>query len=134
MMLMTKLIVPVSFLIFFACCSHVAYSDADNATDPEIQIPSDDNATDPEIQIRSDDNATDPEIQIPSDDNATDHSVEIHISLMVSSAPTLNTLEVVEAVAKAVGNVNNDVDLLSGFSLQYSTLETRVRLVFKNTN
>ena len=65
-----------------------------------------------------------------SDHDATNHSaVEIHISLMVSSAPTLNTLKVVEAVAKAVGNVNNDVDLLSGFNLNYSTLDTKVRLM-----
>ena len=70
-----------------------------------------------------------------SDHNATDHSVDeiIHISLMVSSAPTLNTVKVERSVAKVVENVNRDSTILPGFSLQHKALKTKVRLPYSNT-
>ena len=51
---------------------------------------------------------------------------EVYISLMVSSAPTSNTLEVISAVNKTVENINSDPYILSTLSLQYGTTDTQV--------
>ena len=53
-------------------------------------------------------------------------SSEVYISLMVSSAPTSNTLEVISAVNKTVENINSDPYILPTFSLQYGTTDTQV--------
>lgn len=51
---------------------------------------------------------------------------EVYISLMVSSAPISNTLEVVSAVNKTVENLNSDPFILSTLSLQYGISDTQV--------
>ena len=51
---------------------------------------------------------------------------EVYISLMVSSAPTSNTLEVISAVDRTVENFNSDPYILPTFSLQYGTTDTQV--------
>ena len=51
---------------------------------------------------------------------------KVYISLMVSSAPTSNTLEVMSAVDRTVENINSDPYILPTFSLQYGTTDTQV--------
>ena len=51
---------------------------------------------------------------------------EVYISLMVSSAPTSNTLQVVSAVDRTVKNINSDPYILPTLSLQYGTTDTQV--------
>ena len=51
---------------------------------------------------------------------------ELYISLMVSSAPTSNTLKVISAVNKTVENINSDPYILPTLSLQYGTMDTQV--------
>ena len=52
----------------------------------------------------------------------------VYFSLMVSSAPTLDTTGAVRAVNKTLELVNRDSNILPGFQLQYSTvLDTQVR-------
>ena len=53
---------------------------------------------------------------------------EVYISLMVSSAPTSNTLKVLSAVNKTVENINSDPYILPTLSLQYGTMDTQVCL------
>ena len=51
---------------------------------------------------------------------------EVYISLMVSSAPTSNTLRVISAVNKTVENINGDPNILPTLILQYGTRDTEV--------
>ena len=51
---------------------------------------------------------------------------EVYISLMVSSASTSNTLEVMSAVDRTVENINSDPYILPTLSLQYGTKDTQV--------
>ena len=53
---------------------------------------------------------------------------EVYISLMVSSAPTSNTLKVISAVNKTMENINSDPYILPTLSLQYGTMDTQVCL------
>ena len=51
----------------------------------------------------------------------------LYFTLMVSSAPTLNTTGVVSAVDRVLDVINNDSNLLPGYRLQYSdVLDTQV--------
>ena len=51
----------------------------------------------------------------------------IYFSLMVSSAPTLDTTGVVPAVNKVLDAINSDSTILPGYRLQYSAvLDTQV--------
>ena len=53
----------------------------------------------------------------------------IYFSLMVSSAPTLDTTGVVPAVNKVLDAINSDSTILPGYRLEYSTvLDTQVGL------
>ena len=59
---------------------------------------------------------------------AVDGDKPLYFSLIVSSAPTLNTFEVVSAVDYALEVIQNDAVIPSGYSLQYSrVLDTQVR-------
>lgn len=60
---------------------------------------------------------------------------EFYISLMVSSAPTLNTLEVISAVNKTVENINHDVpNILRTLRLQHGARDTQVCRNFNHYN
>lgn len=62
--------------------------------------------------------------------NMSDLGSVYYISLMVSSAPTSNTLEVISAVNTTVENINNDKEFLPvfEFNLQYGARDTQVLL------
>ena len=51
---------------------------------------------------------------------------EVYISLMLSSASTSNTFEVMSAVDRTVENINSDPYILPTLSLQYRTRDTQV--------
>lgn len=51
---------------------------------------------------------------------ASDGDEPMYFSLMVSSAPTLNTSGIASAVDEALKLVHKDATLLPGYSLQYS--------------
>ena len=58
---------------------------------------------------------------------------EVYISLMVSSAPTSNTLEVISAVNTTVENINGDPNILPTLILQYGIRDTKVWFDFFKT-
>ena len=54
----------------------------------------------------------------------------VYFSLMVSSAPTLDTSGVISAVDQALNLINNDAKILPGCNLLYSqVLDTQVRQI-----
>lgn len=58
--------------------------------------------------------------------------LSVYFSLMVSSAPTLNTSGVKSAVDQALEVVHNDNTILPGHRLQYlGVLDTQVRVSFQ---
>ena len=57
---------------------------------------------------------------------------EVYISLMVSSASTSNTFEVMSAVNRTEQNINGDPYILPTLSLQYGTTDTQVWSADKN--
>ena len=62
---------------------------------------------------------------------AGDRDQPVYFSLMVSSAPTLDTSGVVSAVDQTLELINNDTTILSGYDLKYSqVLDTQVRQIF----
>lgn len=64
-----------------------------------------------------------------------DRDEQVYFSLIVSSAPTLNSLRVVNAVDEALEFVENDGTILPGYSLQYSqVLDAQVRLYLFETD
>lgn len=57
-----------------------------------------------------------------------DRNDPVYFSLIVSSAPTLNSLGVVSAVDEALEFVENDSTILPGYSLRYfEVLDAQVR-------
>ncbi len=59
--------------------------------------------------------------------SAADGDQPVYFSLMVSSAPTLDTSRVVSSVDQALQLINNNATVLSGNNLQYSqVLDTQV--------
>ena len=59
-----------------------------------------------------------------------DQPVAVHFSLMVSSAPTLDTSGVVSVADQALKLINNDTILLPGYNLRYSqVLDAQVRQI-----
>lgn len=61
---------------------------------------------------------------------AVDGDQPVYFSLMVSSAPTLDTSRVVSAVDQALQHINSDTEVLPGYHLQYSqVLDAQVRQI-----
>ena len=61
---------------------------------------------------------------------AADGDQPVYFSLMVSSAPTLDTSGVVSVVDQALQLINNDNILLPGYNLRYSqVLDAQVRQI-----
>lgn len=59
---------------------------------------------------------------------AADDDQPVYFSLMVSSAPALNTSRLVSSVDQALQLIDNDTTVLPGYNLQYSqVLDTQVR-------
>ena len=66
---------------------------------------------------------------------AADGDQPVYFSLMVSSAPTLDTSGVVSSVDQALQLINNHTTVLPGHNLQYSqVLDGQVRDRFSNNN
>lgn len=60
---------------------------------------------------------------------AADGDQPVYFSLMVSSAPTLDTTRVVPAVDQALQFINSDTAILPGYNLLYTqVLDTQVSL------
>ena len=59
---------------------------------------------------------------------AADDDQPVYFSLMVSSAPALDTSRLVSSVDQALQLIDNDTTVLPGYNLQYSqVLDTQVR-------
>ena len=64
---------------------------------------------------------------------AADGDQPVYFSLMVSSAPTLDTSGVVSVVDQALQLINNDTVLLPGYNLRYSrVLDGQVRQILNS--
>ena len=65
--------------------------------------------------------------------SAADGDQSVYFSLVVSSAPTLDTSQVVSSVDRAVQLINSDVTVLPGYNLQYpQVLDSQVINRLKN--
>ena len=60
--------------------------------------------------------------------SAADGDQPVYVSLVVSSAPTLDTSKIVSSVDQALQLINSDVTVLSGYNLQYpQVLDSQVK-------